>query len=188
MLTFTTGAGLCAFAWSGPSLIAFRVFQGLGGGLILPMTMAIISGAFPPEQRGIAVGIIGVGITLGPGLGPVFGGYLTEYLSWRMVFVFTVIPGILCMALTVFVLPNTREAEQRSLDLIGLLVMSASIVCLLVALSRGHREGWDSVFIQRLFVIAGVGLVIFVIWEWFTKDPLIDLRIYGNTTFCTMSV
>ncbi len=188
MLTFTTGAGLCAMAWSGSSLIAFRVFQGMGGGLILPMTMAIVSGTFPLEQRGIAVGIIGIGIALGPALGPVLGGYLTEHLSWRMVFVFTVILGIVSMTLAGLVLPNTRETEQRSLDLAGLLLMSISVVSLLVALSRGYREGWDAAFIQRLFMTVGVGLVLFIIWELNTRDPLIDLRIYQNTVFCGVSV
>ncbi|WP_143308535.1 DHA2 family efflux MFS transporter permease subunit [Candidatus Entotheonella palauensis] len=188
MLIFTTGAGLCATAWSGPSLIAFRVLQGMGGGLILPMTMTIVSGVFPPEQRGIAVGIIGIGIALGPALGPVIGGYLTEHLSWRMVFVLTVILGIMFMTLTGLTLSNTREAEQRSLDLMGLLLMSVTVVSLLVALSRGHREGWDTALIQRLFLTAGVGLALFVIWESHVKDPLIDLRIYRNATFCGVSM
>ncbi len=188
MLTFTAGAGLCATAWSGASLIAFRVLQGLGGGLILPMTMAIVSGAFPIQQRGIAVGIIGIGIALGPALGPVIGGYLTEHLSWRMVFVLTVILGVVFMTLAGLVLPNTREAERRSLDVLGLLLMSISVVSLLVALSRGYREGWDTAFIQRLFMTAGAGFVGFVIWEFYTREPLIDLRIYGNATFCGVSV
>jgi DHA2 family multidrug resistance protein len=188
ILTFTTGAGLCAVSWSGASLIACRVFQGLGGGLILPMTMAIGSSAFPLEQRGMAVGVIGIGIALGPALGPVLGGYLTQHFSWRMVFVCTVMLGLVCMTLTVFILPNTREAEPRSLDVMGLLLMSVSVVSLLVALSRGRREGWETAFIQRLFLIAGVGLVLFVVREFCTKEPLIDLRIYGNATFCRVSV
>ena len=84
MLMFTLGAGLCGLAWSGASLIVCRVLQGFGGGLILPMTMAIGSSAFPLKQRGIVVGVIGVGIALGPTLGPVIGGYLAEHFSWRL--------------------------------------------------------------------------------------------------------
>ena len=188
MLTFTIGAGLCAMSWNGASLIAFRVFQGLGGSLILPMAMAIVSDAFPGEQRGIAIGIIGVGIALGPALGPVMGGYLTEHLSWRMVFFFTVVLGIVCLSLSALILPNKRDAEQHSLDLTGLLLMSVTVVSLLVALSRGHQEGWNAALIQRLFAIAGTGLVLFVVWECYTKDPLIDLRIYHNAIFCGVSV
>jgi EmrB/QacA subfamily drug resistance transporter len=188
MLVFTIGAGLCGSCWSGASLIAFRVLQGMGGGLILPMTMAIGSGAFPLKQRGIVVGVIGVGIALGPALGPVIGGYLAEHLSWRMVFFLTVILGLVCMSLIVSILPNTREAEQRSLDVMGLLFMSVSIVSLLVALSRGHRDGWDTAFIQRLFWIAGVGVVLFIGWEYCAKKPLIDLQIYRNAIFCGVSI
>jgi EmrB/QacA subfamily drug resistance transporter len=188
MLIFTTGAGLCAISWSGFSLIAFRVFQGLGGGLILPMTMAIGSSAFPLKQRGIVVGVIGIGIAMGPTLGPVLGGYLSQHFSWRMVFFYTVILGIVCMPLILFILPNTREEEQRSLDVLGLLLMSVSIVSLLVALSRGYRVGWDTAFIQSLFWTAGIGLVLFILREFWAKEPLLDLRIYRNSTFCCVSI
>jgi EmrB/QacA subfamily drug resistance transporter len=188
LLTFLTGSTLCAFAWSGPSLIVFRVLQGLGGGPIMPMTMALLAGTFPPEQRGIAVGIMGIGIAFGPGVGPVLGGYLTEYLSWRMVFLLVLAPGLVGVVLTILVLPNTREAQQRSLDVIGLLVICVFLVSLLVALSRGQREGWDSPFIQRLFIIAAVALVIFLVRETYAQEPLIDLRIYANITFSAVSV
>jgi len=99
-----------------------------------------------------------------------------------------VVLGLVCMSFTVFILPNTREAEQRSLDVMGLLLMSVTVVSLLVALSRGHREGWDTAFIQRLFLTAGVGLVLFVVREFSTKQPLIDLRIYRNAIFCRVSI
>ncbi|ETW94540.1 MAG: hypothetical protein ETSY2_49625, partial [Candidatus Entotheonella gemina] len=188
LLTFLVGSTLCAFAWSSSSLIVFRVLQGLGGGPIMPMTVALLAGAFPPEQRGIAVGIMGIGIAFGPGVGPVIGGYLTEHISWRMVFLLMLPPGLLCVTLVLIILPNTREAQQRSLDVIGLLTLSIFLVSLLVALSRGQREGWDAPFIQRLFITAAITLVIFLVWELYTKEPLIDLRIYTNVTFCAVSV
>ena len=188
LLTFLAGSTLCAFAWSGASLIVFRILQGLGGGPIMPMTVTLLAGAFPPEQRGIAVGIMGIGIAFGPGVGPVIGGYLTDYLSWRMVFLVLLAPGLVCVVLTVLVLPNTREAQRRSLDVIGLLAMSVFLVSLLVALSRGHREGWDAPLIQGLFMTAAVALVLFLVWERHTKEPLIDLRIYTNVTFSAVSV
>ena len=86
LLVFLTTSTLCAFAWSGPALIALRLLQGLGGGSIAPMTMTFLSGVFPPDQRGRAMGFFGMGQTAGPILGTALGGYLTEYLSWRMVF------------------------------------------------------------------------------------------------------
>ena len=188
MLTFLAGSTLCAFAWSSASLIAFRVLQGLGGGPIIPMTVTILAGAFPPEQRGMAVGIMGIGIACGPAVGPVIGGYLTDYISWRMVFLLVLAPGVVCVTLTALILPNTREAQQRSLDVMGLLTMSVFLVSFLVALSRGHREGWDAPFIQRLFLIATISLVLFLVRERFAKEPLVDLRIYKNVTFAAVSL
>lgn len=188
MLTFMAGSTLCAFAWNNSSLIAFRILQGLGGGPINPMGVTLLAGAFPPEQRGIAVGIMGIGIACGPGIGPVLGGYLTDSISWRMVFLLVLAPGIVCVTLALLILPNTREAQQRSLDGIGLLTMSVFLVSLLVALSRGHREGWDAPFIQHLFLISALAFGLFLIWERYTKEPLVDLHIYKNLTFSAVSI
>ena len=185
---FVTASALCAFSWSGSSLIAFRIVQGLGGGPIPPMTMMFLSNVFPPEQRGMAMGLFGMGQTAGPILGTVLGGYLTEYLSWRMVFFLNVAPGIVCIVLVLLVLPNVREEVQRTLDLAGLLTLGVCLVSLLVALSRGQREGWDAPFIQRLFVVAGVAFVTFVVCEWLAEEPLVDLRVYTNVTFAAVSV
>jgi DHA2 family multidrug resistance protein len=184
---FVTNSALCAIAWSGPSLIAFRILQGLGGGPISPMTMMFLSSVFPLEQRGLAMGLFGMGQTAGPILGTVIGGYLTEYLSWRMVCFMTVAPGVLCITLVLLVLPNVRDEVQRALDLAGLFTMGVFLVSLLVALSRGQREGWDAPFIQRLFVVAGVALVSFIACELLVKEPLVDLRVYTNRTFAAVS-
>ena len=184
---FVTNSALCALAWSGPSLIAFRILQGLGGGPIAPMTMMFLSSVFPLEQRGMAMGLLGMGQTAGPILGTVIGGYLTEYLGWRMVCFMNVAPGVLSIALVLLVLPNVRDEVQRALDLAGLFTMGVFLVSLLVALSRGQREGWDAPFIQRLFVVAGVALVSFIACELLVKEPLVDLRVYTNRTFAAVS-
>jgi DHA2 family multidrug resistance protein len=184
---FVTNSALCALAWSGPSLIVFRILQGLGGGPISPMTMMFLSTVFPLEQRGLAMGLFGMGQTAGPILGTVIGGYLTEYLSWRMVCFMNVAPGVLSIALVLLVLPNVRDEVQRALDLAGLFTMGVFLVSLLVALSRGQREGWDAPFIQRLFAVAGVALVSFIACELLAKEPLVDLRVYTNRTFAAVS-
>jgi DHA2 family multidrug resistance protein len=184
---FVTNSALCALSWSGSSLITFRILQGLGGGPIPPMAMMFLSNVFPPEQRGLAMGFFGMGQTAGPILGTVIGGYLTEYLSWRMVFFMNVVPGVVCIALVLLVLPNVRDEVQRALDLAGILLMGAFLISLLVALSRGQREGWDAPFIQWLFVVAGVALVSFIACEVRAKEPLVDLRVYTNVTFAAVS-
>jgi MFS transporter, DHA2 family, multidrug resistance protein len=185
---FVTNSALCAISWSGPSLITFRMLQGLGGGPIPPMTMMFLSNVFPPEQRGMAMGFFGMGQTAGPIVGTVIGGYLTEYFSWRMVFFLSVTPGVVCLVLVRLVLPNVREEVQHTLDLAGLLTMGVFLVSLLVALSQGQREGWDAPFIQWLFVVAGVAFVTFIICELRAEHPLVDLRLYTNRTFSAVSV
>jgi MFS transporter, DHA2 family, multidrug resistance protein len=184
---FVTNSTLCALSWSGSSLIAFRILQGLGGGPIPPMTMMFLSHVFPPEQRGMAMGLFGMGQTSGPIVGTVIGGYLTEYLSWRMVFFLNVAPGVVCIVLVLLILPNVREEVQQALDLPGLLTLGIFLVSLLVALSRGQRDGWDAPLIQRLFVVAGLAFVTFIACELLAKEPLVDLRVYTNVTFAAVS-
>ncbi len=185
---FVINSALCAFAWSGASLIAFRILQGLGGGPIAPMTMMFLSNIFPPQQRGTAMGIFGMAQTAGPILGTVMGGYLTEYLSWRMVFFMNFVPGLVCLALIPLVLPNVREQTKHALDFLGLLSMAVFLVSLITALTQGQRLGWDSPLILRLLVLAGVALVTFVARELSADEPLVDLRLYSNVTFTAVSL
>jgi DHA2 family multidrug resistance protein len=188
LLVFIGGSMLCGIAWSGSSLIVFRVVQGIGSGPIMPMAMVFLNEAFPPRQRGLAMGLYGMASVLGPAVGPVIGGYLTEYLSWRVVFYVNLVPGVLCLALVLLVVPNTREVVKRSLDLAGLLTLAVFLVSLLIALSQGQREGWDAPYIQRLFVTAGVSFVAFLVIEYTRKEPLVELRVYKNLAFSMVSL
>jgi DHA2 family multidrug resistance protein len=99
--------------------MAFRIVQGLGGGPIPPMTMAFLSSVFPPQQRGMAMGLFGLGQTAGPILGAVLGGYLTEYLSWRTIFLINTVPGVLRLVLVRLLVPHVREEGKPALDGIG---------------------------------------------------------------------
>ncbi len=134
------------------------------------------------------MGLFGMAQTSGPILGTVIGGYLTDYLSWRMVFFISFVPGLLCIILVLLVLPNVREDTKSSFDFIGLLTMGIFLVSLIVALTQGQRLGWDSPFIQRLLVLAGVSFIIFVIYELRVQGPLVDLRLYRNVTFSAVSI
>lgn len=188
LLMFIGGSALCGLAWSGTTLIVFRIIQGAAGGPIVPMAMVMLSSAFPPHQRGLAMGLYGLGVAFGPAVGPVLGGYVTDYLNWRMVFYLNVPGGLLCMLLILLVIPNTRETMKRSLDVAGLVTMTTFIVSLLIALSQGQRLGWETPYIQRLFVVAGVSFVLFLIIELSRSDPLVDLRLYKNAAFTAISL
>jgi EmrB/QacA subfamily drug resistance transporter len=188
LLVFVGSSVLCGLAWDGTSLIAFRVLQGLGGGPITPMAMVLLNDAFPERQRGLAMGLYGTAGAFGPAIGPVIGGYVTEYLNWRMVFYLNLAPGVMCMVLALLVLPNTREAVRRPLDLSGLVTMAVFLVSLLLALSQGQRLGWDSPFIQRLFVVAALSFVLFLGLQLLRTEPLVDLRLYKNLPFALASL
>ena len=180
LFTFISGSALSGLAWSGSALIFFRIVQGAGGGPLLPMAMVLLNEAFPPRERGLAMGLFGLAAAFGPAVGPVIGGYLTDYISWRAVFYLNLVPGLVCMRLVCMVLPNTREAQRRALDLPGLITLAVFLVSLLIALSQGHRHGWDSPFIQRLFVVAGAAFVLLLVIELWRDEPLVELRLYRN--------
>ena len=183
LLIFVAGSVLCGLAWSGPALIAFRVLQGLGSGAVLPMAMTFVTQAFPPLQRGLAVGLYGLGVSCGPIIGPVLGGYMTEYLHWRMVFHFNILPGALGMLMVFLILPHGRETVRRMLDAPGLVALTTFLVSFLLALSQGRRYGWDSSLIQLSFVVAGLALIALVTIELSHKEPLVDLRLLANPVF-----
>lgn len=183
LVLFVSGSVLCGLAWSGSALIAFRVLQGMGGGPMLPMAMTFVTQAFPPQQRGLAVGLYGLGASFGPVVGPVLGGYLTEYIHWRMIFFINLLPGLIGILLVLAILPQTREKVRRRLDTPGLIALATFLVSLLLALSLGRHYGWDSSFIQRCLVIAGLSLVALVAIELGRKQPLIELRLLANPAF-----
>jgi MFS transporter, DHA2 family, multidrug resistance protein len=181
---FTLSSALCGMAWSPYSLIFFRFVQGLGAGAIAPTAMAVIFRVFPPQQRGLAMGIYSLGWTFGPILGPTLGGYLTDTISWRAIFYINIPLGIVGVALAATIMAADLSGRRsRRLDLLGLVTMAIGVVTLLLALSQGNREGWSSHYILWLFVIAGVSLALFLLIELCIRDPLVDLRLYRNSTY-----
>ena len=180
---FVIGSVLCGLAWNGSTLIAFRILQGMGGGPVLPMALLFVTQAFPPPQRGLAVGLFALGGSGGLVIGPLLGGYLTEYVHWRMVFYVNLIPGLIGILLILLTLPQSREKERRKLDAPGLIALVSFLVSLLLALSLGRRHGWDSAFIQRCLVIAAAAFVALVAIELSRKQPLIELRLLANPAF-----
>lgn len=186
---FTCSSALCGMAWSPHSLIVFRLLQGFGAGAIAPTSMAVIFRVFPPEQRGLALGINSLGWTFGPILGPMLGGYLTEMISWRMIFSINVPIGIIGVGMAVTIMAaDLSDRRPRRLDLLGLVTMATWVVTLLLALSRGNIEGWNSRYILSLFGVAGLFLPLFLVVEIYVREPLIDLHLYRNPTYATATL
>lgn len=184
LTVFTLSSALCGMAWSPTSLICFRFLQGLGAGAIAPTAMAVIFHVFPPQQRGLGMGIYSLGWTFGPILGPTLGGYLTDTLSWRAIFYINLPLGIIGVTMAATIMAaDLNVRRSRRLDLLGLLTMATGVVTLMVALAQGNREGWSSPYIVWLFSIAGVSLGLFVPIELRVREPLVNLRLYRNVTY-----
>ncbi|MCW2889427.1 MAG: hypothetical protein QOE54_2639 [Streptosporangiaceae bacterium] len=175
---FIIGSALAGLAWSAPSLIAFRVVQGLGGGMIMPCAMTILTQAAGPQRVGQVMSVVGVPMLLGPICGPILGGYLVDQVSWRWIFYINVPIGVLTLLLSWRILARDKPQPTHRLDFLGLLLLSPGLASLIYGLAKGAQKGaFDSpgVLIPSL---AGTVLVIgFIARALTAKSPLIDLRL-----------
>ncbi len=180
-----TGMSLaCGLAASPAELIAFRALQGAGAALMLPATLAIISDAFPPRQRGMALGIWAGVSAMALAVGPLVGGLITEHINWSWIFFVNVPVGALGMLAGVAVIAESRDTSAvQSLDLPGLLSAGVGLFALTFALVEANRYGWSSAAIIGLFVCAGAGLALFLLIERRRRVPMLDLSLFRNTTF-----
>ncbi len=179
---------LCTFAWSLASLVFFRAILGIGAGVVQPMTMSILFNAFPPEQRGTAMGMFNSSIALGLLIGR-FGGVLVDLFDWRMIFFLTLPFSISSAALAFFTLRDAaRPKQQPQVDIWGILTMGGFLIPLMIALTRGRFEGWDSALIRGLFATSACSFVAFMIIELRLQNPLVDLRLYRNFNFAMGSL
>lgn len=186
---FTIGSALCGMAWSLPVLICFRIMQGLAGAGMIPMAITLLYSEFPPEERGIAMGALGVPLMVAPALGPSVGGYLVTFVSWRIIFYINVPIGIIGFFMGAFLLRDTRAAGGRrpTFDLTGFLFSSLGLGAMLYAFDKAGEKGWGSLTVDSFLAVGIASLVIFVIVELVTiengKQPLLDLRVFGSRTF-----
>jgi MFS transporter, DHA2 family, multidrug resistance protein len=169
------------------TLIIARIFQGLGGGPIIPLSQAILWEIFPFHQRGLAMAIWGVGFILGPILGPTVGGYLADEWSWRWIFYINLpvgIVGFFMASACLFDPPYLRRAAR--VDWWGLVLMVVGFACLQLVLDRGEREEWfDSPAIVTMTIIAVCALAGFLVRELTTRDPIVDLTVFTDRNFAT---
>jgi DHA2 family multidrug resistance protein len=184
---FTVSSFVSGAAPDLTTLIAARVFQGLGGGPIIPLSQAILWEIFPFHQRGLAMAVWGVGFILGPILGPTVGGYLADEWSWRWIFYVNLPVGILGFLLAsacLFDSPFQRSA--KGVDWWGLGLMIAGFGCLQLVLDRGEREEWfASSTIVALSIVAVCALAAFLVRELTVADPILDLTAFADRNFAT---
>jgi DHA2 family multidrug resistance protein len=187
LFLFTLGSFLCSLARDFDVLITFRVIQGAGAGFVLPVGMAIITREFPPEKRGIALGFWSVAASASVSLGPTLGGYLIDRYEWHVIFDVNVPIGIMGMLAAWLILRERRPAPGRSFDIVGFVSLSAGLTALLLALANGNSAwntgGWTSNFILGSFLIAFVGLGVFLATELIVEHPLIEIGLFRSFNF-----
>src|SRR3954447_18307256 len=183
LLLFTLGSALCATADSIEQLVAFRVLQGLGGGMLMPIGMTIMTRAAGPERVGRVMAVLGIPMLLGPIFGPILGGWLIEAASWHWIFLINIPIGAAALVYAWRVLPRDHVAPSETFDWLGMLLLSPGLALFLFGVSSIPGEG--TVLAARVLVSAAIGLVLivaFVFRELSAKrdHPLIDLHLFAN--------
>src|ERR1700740_2321178 len=191
---FTLSSLLCGIAPSLGLLLLFRAVQGIGGGGLQPMAQAILNDTFPPEKRGSAFALYGISAVLAPTVGPMLGGWITDNYSWRWIFFITLPVVLLALYLTYTLVedpPFLRRIKRGGIrvDYIGISMLALGVGSLQVVLDKGQEDDWfGSHFITTLAITATVCLISLVIWEWFRKEPILDVRMFKSFNFATANL
>jgi DHA2 family multidrug resistance protein len=191
---FTASSFLCGIAPSLGFLLLFRVMQGAFGGGLQPMAQSILGDSFAPEKRGLAFSLYGITTICAPAIGPTLGGWITDNYSWRWIFYINVPVGILALILVYQLIEDPpyiarMKARLSGFDYIGFSLLALGVGALQIVLDKGQEDDWfGSHFITTLAVIAAVGLISLVIWEWFQKEPIVDVRLFKNFNVATTNL
>ncbi len=195
---FTLASVLCGISsWLGDlvgvsganALIFSRVIQGIGGALMMPQSLSLLTVVFPPEKRGAAFGIWGSIVALGAVIGPVLGGYIVTDYAWEWVFLINVPVGIAAVIATFMVVPESVDTNaSHAIDWGGVLLSGLGIFALVFALIEGTSKGWTSTLIVGLFIASAILLVAFVLWEKRHSDPIMKLELFQIRNFWVSNV
>lgn len=184
---FALGCLLCILAPNLQALIAARLVQGIGSGAILPLCQAVLLEIFPPEQRGIAMGLFGVAAMFSPLAGPFFGGYLTDNWSWQWIFIMNIPLCMISFALVKMFVPNDKPVKQKynkKFDIIGYSAIVIAMSCMQVVLDKGQQFNWfDTTWICWTTGVCVFAFVFFYVWELEYKYPVIDIRVFKDRNF-----
>ncbi len=184
---FTVASVLCGMAWSLTTLIMARIFQGLGGGAMVPIAQAIMLESFPRQKRGAAMAIFAQGVVVAPILGPVLGGWITDSYSWRWIFAINLPVGILALFMAQWLVedpPYIQRSKKATIDYIGFGLLVVWLATMQILLDKGQEADWFGAEWVRWFaLVSGLAFIAFVWWEFTTEHPLVDLRVFKYRNF-----
>src|SRR4051812_43631297 len=180
---FTVASAAAALAPTAATLVIARAAQGVGGAIVMPLTLTVISAAVPKEKRTQALGVWGGVAGLAVALGPVVGGAIVDGISWQWIFWVNVPFGIVLVPLILRNLDESYGGVARKLDLKGLALASAGLFGLVWGVVRSQEIGWTSGEVVFAIVAGAVAVTLFLLWEWSTEAPMLPLRLFANRTF-----
>lgn len=182
ILFFTIGSVLCSVAQTPEQLIIYRVIQGLGGGMVAPIGMAIIFRLAPPERMGSIMGMLGIPMLLAPALGPVISGWFVEFSTWHWIFLINLPIGIIGLIVGFKYLPNFETKSVPALDKFGILLAPIAFSMLAYGVSQS-ANGWTTKETLTGLIVGGIALIIFIFVELNQKQPLLELRVFKSSDF-----
>jgi len=185
MLIFTAASALCALAWNLPSLVVFRILQGIGGGAIIPTSQNILFGRYSQREHGMAGALFGLGVITGPLLGPTIGGELINAASWHWIFFINVPVGLLAAWIAFISIKEPAfQPSREPIDARGIGLLAVGMVALQYVLEEGNRDGWfEDTRITVLACTAFIALVTFVVHELEIEHPVVDFRVFKNRSY-----
>lgn len=184
---FGAGSLLAALSADPGQLIAARAVQGLGAAAVMPLSLALLTGAVPAARRPLAIGIWGGVSGLGVAVGPLIGGAIMEGWNWQAIFWINVPVAVIAIPLAVLVLANDFGARMR-IDVPGAVLAAAGVLALVHAIVRGNDDGWDSVGVIAELALGGVLVIAFLLWQWRSSAPLMPLRLFRDRSFSITNV
>ena len=188
LLIFTVASALCGLSQNAGELIAARVLQGIGGAILTPQTLSIITTLFPPERRGAAFGVWGGVAGLATIAGPTVGGAIVTYISWQWIFFVNVPIGIAALIATFAIIPDVRPGRRHGWDIMGVVLATAGLFAVVFGLIEGQRFSWGEIgsygiTIPEVIIGGVVLLAVFIVWERFQAEPLMPLSLFRNRNF-----
>jgi EmrB/QacA subfamily drug resistance transporter len=189
LILFTLGSLLCGLATTDTELIAFRVLQGMGGGMIMPLAQIIMADAAGPKRMGRVMGLVAVPMMLAPTLGPLLGGTIIQLLDWHWIFYVNLVVGAVAIPLAFRLLPSQTGEKSDSLDVVGLALMSTGLVGITYGLAEaGIYHSFGSVHVWGPVVLGAILVSAFVFHALRARHPLLDLRLYRRWHFSAASI
>jgi EmrB/QacA subfamily drug resistance transporter len=188
LFMFTLASALCGIAWSVEALIAFRVLQGVGGGMLVPVGTAMLFRAFPPSERARASSILAIPTVLAPALGPVLGGLLVTHASWHWIFLVNVPIGFAGFVFGWMFLEEHTEPRAGGFDIFGFVLSGAGLALVLYALAEAPSAGWTSTKVVGTGLLGLICFTLLVVIELHLPEPMLQLRLFRDRLFRSTNI